>query len=250
MLIELIAYVLVIGINLVVGARVLWIGKRNGTVPEKLLGAAFVFDGIEWLLWVLAIYTPAAGTDLGVAFVFLCRVFISGKNICLLAFTYTVFRPQSLTARNAVWVFSIIQVLGLVVGAALGDWQGQQSDRIWLWLETGAQQIVRPWAFVESLVFYTRMRRRQAVGVADPVVTNRFLLWAGYGLTSSITAFFWFFASLVVADGSGYPFIFDAIMIGLTVLSCICIALAFFPPQSYKNWIAERAAVVATQRGG
>jgi hypothetical protein len=250
MLIELLAYLLVIGINLVVGARVLWIGRRNGTNPEKLLGAAFVFDGIEWLFWVLGIYTPAAGTDLGVASVFLCRVFIMSKNICLLAFIYTVFRPKSLMARNVVWVFSIIQILGLVVGAALGDWQGHQSDRIWLWLETGAQQIVRPWAFVESLIFYTRMRRRQAVGVADPVVTNRFLLWAGYGLTSSITAFFWFFASLVVADGGGYPFIFDAFMIGLTVLSCICIALAFFPPQSYKDWIAGRAAIAANQRGG
>ena len=38
------------------------------------------------------------------------------------------------------------------------------------------------WTSVESLTWWRRMHRRVALGLADPVVANRFFLWGVLGL--------------------------------------------------------------------
>ncbi len=56
MSVEISCNIVVIAANLIVGARLLKQGVARKALPELLLGGAFAFDGIEWLLWMLAFF--------------------------------------------------------------------------------------------------------------------------------------------------------------------------------------------------
>jgi hypothetical protein len=234
---EVCTYGLVISVNLAVGLRLLWMGRQQRTRPEALLGAVFALDGIEWLCWLLALYTPAADTPLATFFSAACRVFIVAHNFCLLAFTRLAFRPDSRGALAAVWLTVAVILVGLLGGIATGDWYGSRSDRPWLWLELSGLLVAYAWTLMESGRYYALMRRRLEHGLADPVLANRFLLWAVYGGASVGTSLVWMFAALVVARGGVYPFVFDAVMIASTMVSAVAIWFAFFPPSVYRRWL-------------
>jgi len=242
---EICTYGLVVSVNLAVGLRLLWKGRAQRTRPELLLGAAFALDGIEWLFWLLAFYTPAADTPTGELLAASCRAAIVVHNIFLLAFTRLVFRPESRVALAGVLLSTAAMLVGLVGGFALGDWIGNRSDRIWLWLELGGEQIAYAWTLVESARYYARMRRRVEHGLANAVVANRFLLWSIYGAASMTTSFVWMFAALVAAGSGRYPFALDALMIAFTVASALSIWLAFFPPRVYRRWLCAAGETTA-----
>ena len=102
---------------------------------------------------------------------------------------------------------SMVAIVSLLVGTALGDWMGYRSDRIWIWLEVGTLHVAYTWALAESTLHYARMRRRLAHAVAT---------FAGE-----------------------YPFLLDALMSVPSCFAALALWLAFFPPQAYKSWLAS-----------
>jgi hypothetical protein len=242
---QILTYALVIVTNLTVGGLLLQRGRRNRALPELLLGASLALDGLEWLFWVLAIETPAMGTPLGDFLAAACRAGVAGHNICLLLFTWYVFRRDSHAALGVVIFTSLVAVASLVVGVALGDWMGYRSDRIWIWLEVGALHVAYGWTLAESTLHYARMRRRVMHGLGNPVVANRLLLWAVYG-GASLGSQLAYTISIAVATPEGvYPFFLDALMSTPSCLAAASLWLAFFPPQAYRNWLASGAAEAA-----
>ena len=81
------------------------------------------------------------------------------------------------------------------------------------------------------------MRKRCAHGLADPVTTNRVLLWSCYAASGMITEFLYMVGAAIAGDDGAYPFIFDAVMIVSTVAGALAIVLAFFPPPAYLRWV-------------
>jgi hypothetical protein len=84
------------------------------------------------------------------------------------------------------------------------------------------------------------MRKRTRHGLADPVVTNRVLLWCGYAISGAVTELVYMAAIAVGASDGAYPFIFDAIMIVTTAAGALVVVLAFFPPPIYLRWVAGK----------
>jgi hypothetical protein len=93
------------------------------------------------------------------------------------------------------------------------------------------------WGSFEALRYWGMMRRRVRIGLADPVVANRFLLWgigafaAGFGslvgnvvqITTGVpsTEIPW-----VLASSSAHGFV-----------AAVAMWLAFVPPVAYKRFI-------------
>jgi hypothetical protein len=248
MSVEISSNIVVIAINLIVGARLLKKGVDRGALPELLLGASLAFDGLEWLLWMLAFYTPLAETPLALYLTAGCRTGILISNLFLLLFVRSVFRPTSSVALAFVILVSSTSWAGLTVGIYLGDLAGFAADRIWLWLELGGTLTAYVWCSVEGAAYYANMRKRAKHGLADPVITNRVLLWSGYGMTGAITEMLYMAGvGLAGSDGS-YPFIFDAIMIVTTTAGALMVVLAFFPPPAYRRWVAGNPASATDSR--
>ena len=93
------------------------------------------------------------------------------------------------------------------------------------------------WGSFESLRYWTRMKRRARLGLADPVVTNRFFLWglaagaAGAGSAlgvgvSLVTGLSHMEIPWVIASSSAHGFV-----------AAVAISLAFVPPPAYLRWV-------------
>jgi len=246
--VEISSNIIVIAINLIVGFRLLKQGLDRGALPELLLGAALFFDGLEWLAWMLAFYTPLADTPVALYLTVACRSGILLSNFFLLLFVRAVFRPTNSIALAFVILVSSISTTGLTVGIYLGDWAGFASDRIWIWLELGGTLTVYLWCFAEAAAYYAKLRKRAEHGLADPVVTNRVLLWSGYALSGAITELLYMAGVAVGGSEGSYPFIFDAIMIVTTTAGALLIVLAFFPPPVYLRRVTRTAAPATAPR--
>ena len=243
---DVLANVVAIAINLTVGLRLLQRGREPDRMPEYLLGLCLTLEGIEWLLWLLAAYTPAADTPLGNALGYLCRAGLSASIICLLAFNQKVFRPGSALGMAAVVVAGAAMVVGWIASGLIGDWNGYRTDLPWTWLELGGQAFGYAWTLGESGAYYVKLRRRRAHGLAEPVLTNRLLLWSCYAgamLASQLVLV----AAQCAANASGrYPALYDAAQAPLTLVACSALWLAFFPPQAYRSWLASGAPDTAS----
>ena len=85
------------------------------------------------------------------------------------------------------------------------------------------------------------MRKRQALGLADPVVTNRFLVWgAGEGVASILVV-----ALLVLTILRGELAPGDPLVSGFVTLTGLVNTLVwwltFTPPTAYLQWVRENA---------
>ncbi|MCG8590141.1 MAG: hypothetical protein MJE66_12690, partial [Proteobacteria bacterium] len=99
------------------------------------------------------------------------------------------------------------------------------------------------WAGTESLLYWLRLRKRLALGLADPVVTNRIGLWALAILSAtSISVLNIVLSSLGIPMGGAEGAVLQAIVIGpLGAISSVGLWLAFLPPRWYTQRIAARA---------
>jgi len=242
MSLEILTIYAVVVVNLVIGGRLVRKGFKDSAKPELILGWALSCDGTEWFLWYLSAYTEAAGTPLGDGFGFLCRVFIAATVCCLLWFTQAVFHPESRLARSAV-ILGWLGMFGALAGTAWErDWHGYSAGGVWIWIEQVTQNCIYAWMLLETGRYYLLLKKRLALGLTEPLVVNRVLLWFIYAG--------WIFGvqvlvalSVVVANREGsYPAAIDAGMALFSVFSAIALWLAFFPPKAYENWLLSRSS--------
>ncbi|HEY5656586.1 MAG TPA: hypothetical protein VIY27_02245 [Myxococcota bacterium] len=230
---ELLTHAVTITASFGVGLPILRKAWRAQDRVGTLLALSLVLDGLEWSFWALHLYLPASSPALRDGFATACRLGISAAVLCMGLFTWRAFRPRSRTAQGVLGLLVAAMALGFVGSGMVGDWRGFRSDHPWIWLEVGAQILIYGWACAESLTFYLRLRKRVNVGLGDPVLANRFLLWALYagGFFVSQIAF-----ALALASPDGYTNL-DPLSIALTLLGVGALWLAFFPPTGYRAWL-------------
>lgn len=234
---ELLCSLLAIAINLWVGASILRQAGASDARPERLLGWALVCDGLEWLCWVLSAYTSLDGTPPGLALGVLCRVGIALSAGFLVAFTWVVFHPDKRWVRVPMAGLLAAIWLGILGSLAVSDWHGYRTDLAWVWMESTGVLVAYGWTFAAAAIFYRRARRRLALDLSDPLVTNRILLWSVYGGAMALSQAIFLYALTLEQTAGHYPLIFDTAISGLTVVACVAIWLAFFPPERYRRWV-------------
>jgi hypothetical protein len=98
------------------------------------------------------------------------------------------------------------------------------------------------WATGEALLEYRRARRRTRLGLSDPLVTNRFLLW-GFAALSEFLIYVAVMAGILRGAPSDFLNGSTAIIVSaLGMSAAITILLAFMPPRAYRQWVEGRHA--------
>lgn len=159
---------------------------------------------------------------------------------CQALFTWRVFRREERWART----FFLGVLLGLATisaGYALAGGLGDFAySGPWFWLESAAQTLATGWGAVEALRYHALMRRRVRVGLADPVVANRFLLW-GIAIGAGVVAI----GVGPLIHAIGVASLWTPPLIGLAgsvaVVSAVAYWLTFFPPEAYRRFVMRRA---------
>ena len=188
MLLALLAGLSFLIVGAVVGVRMLLLARRTRGIPEWILGSglcALVFVTIPCI-------TIGFGLRLGPVWLekalFLAGLGpVIGFAVALFAFTAIVFRPASIVAWSLVVAAGVVATTGMAgtVATRFAEWDADRVVSVhWTVMMVGAVVAGFLWSGLESLRYHWKLRRRLQLGLADPVVCNRFLLWGVGGLAT------------------------------------------------------------------
>jgi hypothetical protein len=172
---------------------------------------------------------------------FSARVAYCVSSVTLALFTRIVFRRSQPWALALVVGVGISLVVGVGCSALGGDFEGFSISNTWFWFEWVANTIPFGWIGIEALIQYRSGRRRVRVGLLEPLVCNRFLLWMIAGLLQS-SAFLVSLVQYAEYETTGTWSTWSDSTLGAIEMATIgTIWLVFFPPAVYCRWIANSA---------
>ena len=237
--------------SLIVGGRLILLSRKTRGLPELMLGIGLFFmGGVGYPL--MTILTRSAGlsdTTRSILLVAHMCTSLAGMG-GLTWFTRRVFRPHDAWA-GWLLLFIVGGFAGLALSQAFGPGlhsfienpkSGPWSMKVFLGF------VPMTWAGVESIRYARMQSKRLALGLADPIVTDRFRLWgvailAADAITVAGVAF-----NLMGLSITSTPT--GSLLIGsLGLITSGCLWLAFLPPQFYLDRAIARAGQQAAAPG-
>lgn len=233
-LLSILGFVLFVGVNFVVGSKLLLLAKRTREVPEFAIGAATFAGGIGYCFYVLAIATPTASGALRFpTFVAAISCLDLGVVFQLLG-VWRVFRPSKSWAAAAFVVGAALLAIHFVVAIVHYEPSGARGV-LAFWLFNGVAAASYAWASVECFRYHDILRKRARLGLSEPEMVHRVLLWGCAGTSALLLM------GLAMLNRSLNEVGIDPrIMAGQSLLGIIgsmSIWLAFFPPAAYLRML-------------
>lgn len=221
----------------VVGLRMLLLAARTRRSAELEMGIALLVPGAFGYAAALASQADPGTTGLAQSTLraFANTCFGTGA-IALALFTRQVFRPGSL--RSTCCVAVLCTAIGI---SALGFWIERANDLLAspaFWVSYAARLSVFGWAAFEALRQHALGRRRQRLGLAEPLLVNRFLLWGiGNGAVLGLLAIQLGVMASLGLDAVFRPSVMTPIS-ALGLVAAITVWLTFLPPRAYVQRFA------------
>jgi len=234
-------------VYLYVGMRMLRLSSRTGEVPERLLGAMFLVTGISFLLYDLPIILD--NESLWTPLSFAGRVAYLPAPVLLAVFTHRVFCPEGVWSGWMAYGSAVLLVAGVGGSVWSGDLEGFSVSSPWFWAEWVGYTVPYAWAGAEALAHHRRARRRLRLGLCDPLVCNRYLLWGCFGAMQLLVCFAVIPEYVEYEQGGAFTAMWDALISAGELLSLALIWLIFFSPAFYQRWIQGAAAVPKDAEG-
>jgi hypothetical protein len=230
-------------VYLIAAIRLLHLSVRTRGVPERLLGLMFGVTGASLLLYQVPILLESE--RLWTPLNFAARVGYIPAPVLLAIFTRKVFRRTAVWGAWIPYGSALLLVTGVGVSALRGDWEGFSISNPWFWPEWIGYTVPFAWAGVETFLEYTRARRRLHLGLCAPLICNRFLLWALFGVMQVLVCLAVLPQYSEYESARAFSAMWDILVGGGETLSVALMWLAFFPPNFYRAWI-ERAPSIAS----
>jgi hypothetical protein len=234
----------------VVSLRLLGLARRTRQRPERLLGLGILGTAVLGYGVLIAaaivgggVYTEDADGAQRALQAAGGILHDAGVTMVLL-FVRTVFRPAERWAR-ALTAAALLALWGGHVGWELSN--GYRStlpgNGFW-WLRYAVIWTYPLWTMVESYRYYALLRRRRALGLADPLVTNRFLLWGSASLGTALATWTASIPYLLVARPElalawGPPIQVATASFGVATVTLY--GLTFFAPAWYRRRVVAAA---------
>jgi hypothetical protein len=228
----------------VIGVRLLRVAARTRQAPELSMGLALVSSGAIGFPLLIASQAIATGSApsltthllsaFGSAFTFV-------GYVGLMIGTWRIYRPAAQWPRAALAIGSLVVVAACATTFATRDATPGGTREIALWTGVAVGIATFGWSAGESFALYGQLQRRARIGLVEPAVVNRVLLWgigslaafamSGYGLLTRVV--------LGPVESDGMRLVSSA----LGMIAAVAIWLAFFPPAAYRRRIARSAVV-------
>lgn len=239
--IPLVFFVAIVGS---VGFRLVRLWWRTRQVPEGVLGLGLV-------VLTGSIPLSAVGRVPAVALEPVGRVCFSAGIIgAAIGISLTAFFNYHVFRRGSSWALGLCCGIcaGLLAGVfwmSAANFVGEDVEAIKKAMRPGTLSLMIAvlasflWGGAESLHYHRAIRRQLAVGLGDPVLANRFLLWG----TACVACSF----LLLVIIGcvlSGMTILREPVPLGAIALAGSVMSaawyLTFFAPERYQRFIRER----------
>ena len=232
-------------VSIVMGARLLLLARRTRGLPEFAMGfGLLIIAGVAYPLSLAGRGLAPESPELGRWLMASSAVPAALGWSTVWVFTREVFRPGS---RACGWlVYGAIGLTGLLMVTSVHhmltrtDLLDPARADLRLWGNSLVAMCAYVWAASESLLYWSKVRKRVAIGLADPVVANRFLLFAGVMIFSLIAVGASTFAGMAGIDTLESP----ATLLTVALAGTLCgltMWLAFLPPQAYLRRVRAAA---------
>jgi hypothetical protein len=245
-----ISQLLYIAVVMTLGVRLMLLALRSRQLPESLLAIHFLLCcGLGYLLLVTALSAAREPGLLPVAVV-TGMIAVGTFGSCVgvfggICFNFLVFRRNEPWARGLVALAAVTLTTGFIGYGLTGGFTHGRFEGLWFWLYYGTYAVGAAWVMVEPLRYYGLMRKRLHLGLAEPLVVNRFLLW-GIGsvgrflmvVGGAIPAVIFAGQKTELVPGSVSFMLIAIALVGLGV--AISYWLTFFPTQGYVRFIERR----------
>lgn len=226
-----------------VGLRLLALAARTRRAPELLIGLAVLGIGpVGFGLQTVAgrVADPALAEPLATAAAAALALGVWAK----LAFNWLVYRPESRVALATMLALGVAVAAHLLAQPLLGSFLDAARDPRLVGARGALQASALGWGSLEALGCWVRLRRRARIGLADPVLVNRFLMWGiAAGAAAQGTAI-----GVVTSLASGASALESpAILVSSSAhgfVAALGMWLAFTPPGVYLRWLRASPAAV------
>jgi len=183
---------------------------------------------------------------------------LMAAGLCgLTLFVDRVFRPNDGWARAITTTLILLQIVTL---PALVFFGGHRTEYNFAAISISLiRALPFGWGFYESHRYYRQMKKRSLLGLSDPVVTNRFALfaiWNGALFALPVMLFLvrtwaWLGSESGGLRGDGFTAqvtstLLTASLVLLGGSAVIALSMSFFPPRPWISFLERRAAAPAS----
>lgn len=235
----------------VMGIRLVRLAGRTGQRPERLLGLGLQLTGCWGYGLMIASMIVRQRLDavehpLGLAVTGLGWVFHNVGVMYMLAFILMVFRQKETWAR----LLSGLMAALLWSGWATFALQGGLVDMVprgAYWVAFATTGTYPLWISAESFLYWSKMKRRQSLGLAEPLVVDRFRVW-GIASLSAAAAIWSTNIPLWAGEATGFDRAGPITIVSMLITSAFGLLtvgaywVTFFPPAWYRARLAASAA--------
>jgi hypothetical protein len=225
-------------VYLAVGVRLFALSRRTRGRPEYLLALNYLCTGVSYCLYEL----PTLFEHNPTWTLITARIIYSVGIVPLLLFTRDVFRTGSRWANGLVWTNALVLFCGVFFSTLNGDIEGLIVSSVWFWCDWIGYTAPYIWISAEALIAYSAARKRQRVGLCKPETSNRFLLWAFFGIFATLAGIALIPLYLEYAATQVWPRWGDFTSGGLEAAATVVLWFVFFPPAFYRRWVNRAAA--------
>jgi hypothetical protein len=229
-----------------VGLRLVLLWWSTRQLPELLIGVGVLGIGplgfgASAAAGFLATSSPGLAHGLALWGAFAATAGIASKFL----FNWRVYHPSEAWAARVANTGMAVVAVTLVASIFVGGVEDGMEIPRWYLTRGIFQAGCLLWGASEAILYWDKMRRRERLGLADPTVTNRFLLWgiaagaAGLGTSIGVT----FQMATGIASAEVPALLLSSSLHGL--VAAIAMWLAFVPPNAYTRWIRAQSSAPA-----
>jgi hypothetical protein len=232
--------------SLAIGLRLLWLWRRTRQLPELMIAIGILCVGpVGFSLSVVGQATSDTAPMLSRAALATALFSIAVGTVAQYTFNWRVFHPENRRLRGLLWLAALSFAGCFAYEAVAWGFASHHETDVAFFARYLTQVGCLFWGAAEALRYWSMMRRRARLGLADFIVVNRFLLWAiGIGAAGAGTLI-----GAVVQMATGVPGIqfppVLAVSSALGFTAAVALGLAFLPPPAYTRFILSRAARAA-----
>ena len=229
-----------------VGLRLLWLAARGAGTTTLWCGLGFSLIALlGYPMPVIAGVGMGPVGEVNLPLALLGSWAVAAGMSCFFVFAQQVFRPGVAWAKWAAGL-GIASFVGVTLGTsiALATAPPEADSFLVNWGWGAALQVLCfacfGWMGAEGFLHWQMSKRRIAIGLGDPVVSNRFLMWGVFGASTTLMLVVLVVLHLANIYSAG-SLVGQLAMAFFGSVSSAAAAMAFFPPKRWTERILRRA---------
>jgi len=244
-LFAMVSFVTTLVVGLLVGGRLLLLARATHRSPEFFLGAGIGLLSLAAIVEIAGLELARAQHPWAYRTEVVALFAHSASASCMSFAVWRLFHPDRPWALRLCLVETALLFTSWQAVILPSQHTWVTGFTFWFHLHVASRGAAFVWGAIAAGSHHQRLRRQLALGLADPFLCHRFLLW-----TVAMAASAGMLVTALLTNSLRGELVFSYVpaLLSVSVLGLVgasAMFLAFLPPVAYVQWIEQRSAVLA-----